>query len=70
MEFLPFILAHLTQIVYLDYKRVDPNVRIEGLKKFEIDIGQIVSNEEVEEKAKREKSVVEKENLANRVIIL
>lgn len=25
-DFMPFILAHLPQIVYLDYKRVDQNI--------------------------------------------
>ncbi|CAF0830778.1 unnamed protein product [Brachionus calyciflorus] len=65
-EFAPFVLAHLTQIIYLDYRLVDQNLRAEGLKRFEIDIGQIVSNEEAEEKKRKEKQALEKENYLNK----
>ena len=35
-EFMPFILAHLTQVVYLDYKRVDQNVVRDAYYKLKI----------------------------------
>lgn len=56
-----FVLAHLTQIIYLDYRLVDLNMRNEGLRKFEVDIGQLVSNEEAEEKIRKEQAILQKE---------
>jgi hypothetical protein len=41
--------------------------RNEGLRKFEVDIGQLVSNEEIEEKARKEKAQHIKEANENRV---
>ena len=44
--------------------------RNEGLKKFEIDIGQLVNHEENEEKMRSEKAIEEKELQANKVCVL
>ena len=41
--------------------------RNEGLKKFEIDIGQLISNEEQEEKTRKEKALLTKEIETNKV---
>ncbi|RNA42467.1 leucine-rich repeat-containing 48 isoform X1 [Brachionus plicatilis] len=65
-EFSPYVLAHLTQIIYLDYRLVDQNMRAEGLKRFEIDIGQIISNEEADEKIRQENQTLEKETHLNK----
>lgn len=65
-DYMLFVLAHLNQIIYLDYRLVDDDVRSDGLKKFEIDIGQIVSNEESEEKIKKEKDDTEREIKLNK----
>ena len=40
--------------------------RNEGLRKFEVDIGQIVSNEEAEEKVRKDKSNLQKELESNK----
>ncbi len=61
-----YVLAHLNQIIYLDYRLVDPNMRAEGLKKFEIDIGQLLSQEETEENQRNEANLVAKEIQQNK----
>ena len=63
-------ITHLNQIIYLDYRLVDQNIRSEGLKKYEIDIGQLWANEEAEEKVKRENDILQNELKQNKVIRL
>ena len=41
--------------------------RVEGLKKFEVDIGTLISNEEAEEKVRSKKKAEEKEAEMNKV---
>ena len=69
-DYMLFMLAHLNQIIYLDYRLVDQNIRSEGLKKYEIDIGQLWANEEAEEKVKRENDILQNELKQNKVIRL
>ena len=48
-------------LLFLKFKQ-----RNEGLRKFEVDIGQIVSNEEAEEKVRKDKSNLQKELESNK----
>jgi hypothetical protein len=65
-----FAPAHLFQVIYIDYRLVDENIRNEGLKRFEIDIGQLVNSEEVEAKSKKEKKLKEDEYEKNKVFFI
>lgn len=65
-DFMLYVLAHLNQIIYLDYRLIDPNTRADGLKKFEIDIGQLINTEETEEKLRQEKLAEDQEIEANK----
>lgn len=65
-DFMLYVLAHLNQIIYLDYRLIDDNTRAEGTKKFEIDLGQLISTEESEEKVRNEKNLVAIENEADK----
>jgi hypothetical protein len=88
-----YVLSHLSQIVYIDYRLVDQSIvrttndnynsnrnyiatrvcmlcpfpkRNEGAKRFEIDLQQIASNEETEDKLNKEKEVQRKADELNK----
>lgn len=65
-----YVIAHLPDLVYLDFRLVDETAREVAMEKYKYSIEELVHDETVAERKKKEKEAKENERQLHKVRIL